>query len=213
VFEAKRQILLAASQVDEQRVRREYKCQQRNVTGRPIYRDRHHVPLQISDVSGSAQLSSPRRNEVVAKGCDVYSKVGKDYRPRPNVESEVVAKECDVDSEITKICDCDVTHVNQFNSVVRVRVPVPLRVVGLVVGRRGDTIKRIQEETRTSILSPDKLQTEPVFVVSGLRDNVARARLRIERCISSDKCRPIAYREIEDLCMVMSKNSDVTACL
>lgn len=44
-------------------------------------------------------------------------------------------------------------------------VRVPLRVVGLVVGPKGATIKRIQQDTHTYIITPSR-EREPIFEVS-----------------------------------------------
>ena len=58
-------------------------------------------------------------------------------------------------------------------------VRVPYRVVGLVVGPKGATIKRIQQDTHTYIITPSR-DREPIFEVTGLPDNVAAARKEIE---------------------------------
>ena len=43
-------------------------------------------------------------------------------------------------------------------------VRVPYRVVGLVVGPKGATIKRIQQDTHTYIITPSR-DREPIFEV------------------------------------------------
>ncbi|VDP49544.1 unnamed protein product, partial [Heligmosomoides polygyrus] len=48
---------------------------------------------------------------------------------------------------------------------VTLYVRVPLRVVGLVVGPKGATIKRIQQDTHTYIITPSR-EREPIFEVS-----------------------------------------------
>lgn len=58
-------------------------------------------------------------------------------------------------------------------------VRVPYRVVGLVVGPKGATIKRIQQDTHTYIITPSR-DREPVFEVTGMPDNVEKARKEIE---------------------------------
>ncbi|NXY09554.1 MEX3C ligase, partial [Pteruthius melanotis] len=60
-----------------------------------------------------------------------------------------------------------------------VQVRVPYRLVGLVVGPKGATIKRIQQQTHTYIVTPSRDQ-EPVFEVVGMPENVERAREEIE---------------------------------
>merc|ERR1711936_681629 len=60
-----------------------------------------------------------------------------------------------------------------------ISVRVPYRVVGLVVGPKGATIKRIQQQTHTYIVTPSR-DKEPVFEVTGLPENVDAARKEIE---------------------------------
>ncbi|XP_003741165.1 RNA-binding protein MEX3B [Galendromus occidentalis] len=64
-----------------------------------------------------------------------------------------------------------------------IHVRVPYRVVGLVVGPKGATIKRIQQQTNTYIVTPSR-EKEPVFEVTGLPDNVETARKEIEAHIA-----------------------------
>lgn len=69
------------------------------------------------------------------------------------------------------------------NEQVREKVAVPFWVVGLVVGPKGTTIRRIQQETQTYIITPGK-EKEPVFEIVGTAENVARARQEIESYIA-----------------------------
>jgi len=64
-----------------------------------------------------------------------------------------------------------------------IQVRVPYRVVGLVVGPKGATIKRIQQQTHTYIVTPSR-DKEPVFEVTGLPENVESARKEIESHIA-----------------------------
>ncbi|XP_032809105.2 RNA-binding protein MEX3B-like [Petromyzon marinus] len=64
-----------------------------------------------------------------------------------------------------------------------IQVRVPYRVVGLVVGPKGATIKRIQQGTHTYIVTPSR-DKEPVFEVTGMPENVDRAREEIEAHIA-----------------------------
>ncbi|NXB65410.1 MEX3C ligase, partial [Struthidea cinerea] len=64
-----------------------------------------------------------------------------------------------------------------------VQVRVPYRMVGLVVGPKGATIKRIQQQTHTYIVTPSR-DKEPVFEVTGMPENVDRAREEIEMHIA-----------------------------
>lgn len=66
---------------------------------------------------------------------------------------------------------------------VTIQVRVPYRVVGLVVGPKGATIKRIQQQTHTYIVTPSR-DKEPVFEVSGLPENTEKARQEIESHIA-----------------------------
>lgn len=62
---------------------------------------------------------------------------------------------------------------------ITLQVAVPYRVVGLVVGPKGATIKRIQQQTHTYIVTPSR-EKDPVFEVTGLPDNVQVAKREIE---------------------------------
>ncbi|KAI5722248.1 hypothetical protein M8J76_005830 [Diaphorina citri] len=62
---------------------------------------------------------------------------------------------------------------------VTIEVRVPYKVVGLVVGPKGATIKRIQHQTNTYIVTPSR-DKEPVFEVTGAPDSVEIARQEIE---------------------------------
>ncbi|XP_051554593.1 RNA-binding protein MEX3B-like [Myxocyprinus asiaticus] len=64
-----------------------------------------------------------------------------------------------------------------------IQVRVPYRVVGLVVGPKGATIKRIQQQTHTYIVTPSR-EKDPVFEVTGMPENVDRAREEIEMHIT-----------------------------
>ena len=70
------------------------------------------------------------------------------------------------------------------HGTVTVKVRVPYKVVGLVVGPRGSTIKRIQNETHTYIVTPSR-EKDPVFEVTGLPENVEVAKQEIEAYIAT----------------------------
>lgn len=59
------------------------------------------------------------------------------------------------------------------------QVRVPYRVVGLVVGPKGATIKYIQQQTDTYIVTPSR-DKEPVFEVTGQPINVKIAEMKIK---------------------------------
>uniref|UniRef100_A0A1A9WQ84 RING-type domain-containing protein n=1 Tax=Glossina brevipalpis TaxID=37001 RepID=A0A1A9WQ84_9MUSC len=73
---------------------------------------------------------------------------------------------------------------NGIQGQVTIQVRVPYRVVGLVVGPKGNTIKHIQHETQTYIVTPSR-DKEPIFEVTGLPDNVQAARKHIEAHIAT----------------------------
>ena len=62
------------------------------------------------------------------------------------------------------------------------KVIVPYQVVGLVVGPKGSTIKRIQMNTSTYIVTPSR-DSQPVFEIQGMPDNVDAAKAEIENYI------------------------------
>ena len=66
---------------------------------------------------------------------------------------------------------------------VTIFVRVPYRVVGLVVGPKGATVKRIQQSTGTYIVTPSR-DMEPYFEVRGTPENVEQARKEIESYIA-----------------------------
>jgi hypothetical protein len=72
-------------------------------------------------------------------------------------------------------------HSRLFQTTVQVKVPY--KVVGLVVGPKGTTIKRIQQQTHTYIVTPSR-DKDPVFEVTGLPENVAAAQKEIEAHIA-----------------------------
>jgi len=72
---------------------------------------------------------------------------------------------------------------NSMPGHVTIQVRVPYRVVGLVVGPKGATIKRIQHQTHTYIVTPSR-DKEPVFEVTGLPESVEAARREIEAHIA-----------------------------
>lgn len=66
---------------------------------------------------------------------------------------------------------------------VTIQVRVPYRVVGLVVGPKGATIKRIQQDSATYIVTPSR-DREPVFEVTGTPEGVEKARRDIASYIA-----------------------------
>ncbi|GAB6032441.1 RNA-binding protein mex3b [Chamberlinius hualienensis] len=72
---------------------------------------------------------------------------------------------------------------NNVPGQTTIQVRVPYRVVGLVVGPKGATIKRIQQQTHTYIVTPSR-DKEPVFEVTGMPDSVENAKKEIEAHIA-----------------------------
>ena len=72
-------------------------------------------------------------------------------------------------------------------------VRVPMSMVGLVVGPKGATIKRIQADTGTYIVTPGR-DRDPVFEVIGSPDAVEKARQHIDAYIETR----MASTSIED---------------
>ncbi|XP_036298169.1 RNA-binding protein MEX3A [Pipistrellus kuhlii] len=80
---------------------------------------------------------------------------------------------------------------------VTIRVRVPYRVVGLVVGPKGATIKRIQQQTNTYIITPSR-DRDPVFEITGAPGSVERAREEIETHIAVRTGKILEYNSDSD---------------
>lgn len=78
----------------------------------------------------------------------------------------------------SKLYGSGVTNSNIFECI-KTELSVPYDVVGLVVGPKGATVKQIQKNTQTYIVTPNRDQ-KPVFQISGLADNVLKAREEIK---------------------------------
>ena len=74
------------------------------------------------------------------------------------------------------------SNLSSTEEKVTIFVRVPYRVVGLVVGPKGATVKRIQQSTGTYIVTPSR-DMEPYFEVRGSPENVEQARKEIESYI------------------------------
>ncbi|ESO10199.1 hypothetical protein HELRODRAFT_72945, partial [Helobdella robusta] len=71
------------------------------------------------------------------------------------------------------------TGSNKSSEEVHIRVSVPYDVVGLLVGPKGNTIKKIQQETQTYIVTPNR-DHKPIFQISGSVENVEKAKNAIK---------------------------------
>ena len=70
---------------------------------------------------------------------------------------------------------------------VTVGVRVPADVVGLVIGPKGVTVTRIQQDMDTYIVTPAR-NKDPVFEISGSQEKVKRAIISIEECVQRKVC-------------------------
>ncbi|KAL7305798.1 hypothetical protein TKK_0002046 [Trichogramma kaykai] len=98
---------------------------------------------------------------------------------------------------------------------ITIQVRVPYRVVGLVVGPKGATIKRIQHQTHTYIVTPSR-DKEPVFEVTGLPESVAAARTEIQAHITQRTgVLPICMNEEKDLLEALCRGglTSILGCL
>ena len=62
---------------------------------------------------------------------------------------------------------------------VTIQMAVPLRLVGLIVGPKGQTIKKIQQDTATYVITPGR-DKDPIFEITGCHEGVQRAKELIE---------------------------------
>jgi hypothetical protein len=141
--------------------------------------------------SGSSSLSiSPPLQQIVANGGSVV-KSGLNISASSSFIFGSGSLECTTNS-----LSLPAGHVSE-------KVAVPSNLVGLVVGPKGATIKRIQHNTGTYILTPSR-DTPSVFEVQGMPQNVARARVEIENHV---KVRTGHLSPIQ-LCEAVSGNSN-----
>lgn len=77
-------------------------------------------------------------------------------------------------------------------------VRVPISMVGLVVGPKGATIKRIQADTGTYIVTPGR-DRDPVFEVIGSPDAVEKARQHIDAYIETRLTTTSDQRDVPSL--------------
>jgi len=84
----------------------------------------------------------------------------------------------------------DAKHITQIRApqknvmLSHCKVRVPYELVGLVIGPKGATVKRIQQVTNTTIVSPSHDQKDPLFYIFGqTSDSVEAAMEEIERYI------------------------------
>ena len=78
------------------------------------------------------------------------------------------------------------------------KVQVPYRMVGLIVGAKGNFIKKIQQQTNTYIVTPSR-EKAPVFEVTGVEENVDQARRLMYLHIAEHMDRPFDAKSLADL--------------
>src|SRR5436190_2965582 len=74
---------------------------------------------------------------------------------------------------------CCTSDLQNSQEYINIQIHVPYHLAGLIIGHNGYTIKRIQSQTDTCIVSPTK-DMESVFIVTGLPDKVEAAKREIE---------------------------------
>ncbi|OAF65211.1 hypothetical protein A3Q56_07047 [Intoshia linei] len=67
---------------------------------------------------------------------------------------------------------------------ISVKLRIPYRIVGLIVGPKGATIKRIQQKTQTFIVTPSP-EREPVFELTGSKLNIKSAFDEIKEYVAN----------------------------
>lgn len=154
VHTAKREIQLAADHFSQIRARRG------GANGSDV------IENQLSSSSGSSSsisISPPNISNMSQYSMNRSSSNSPSILIKPIEEDEQVAAQL------------------QPGQIVK-KVTVPYQVVGLVVGPKGSTIKRIQQNTNTYIVTPSR-DSQPVFEIQGLPDNVESAKIEIENYI------------------------------
>jgi len=92
-----------------------------------------------------------------------------------------------------RIDHCNFINIEKIRSI---QLRVPSGVVGLIVGPKGVTIKRIQQVTNTFIITPSR-EMDPVFEITGLAKNVEAARFEIESYLNNRTRYGLMDRDVE----------------
>jgi hypothetical protein len=188
VITAKREIQLAADHFSQIRARRggssgahtpvqgqliSSPCNTRQGTPTPPINTPSKSSNSVSSSSSSSISLSP---PIVHKITTVLQEISSSISPKLNDDS------VDNTESTTLIRQQNEQVVQLQPGQIITKVSVPYQVVGLVVGPRGTTIKRIQQNTNTYIVTPSR-DSQPVFAIQGLPDNVAQAKIEIENYI------------------------------
>ncbi len=184
VITAKREIQLAADHFSQIRARRggsgahtptqqlvSSPCNTRQGTPTPPINTPNKPNSVSSSSSSSISLSPPTVHKITSVLQDISTSIS------PKLTDEVD------DSSSSTLIRHQVDQVVQLQpGQIITKVSVPYQVVGLVVGPRGTTIKRIQQNTNTYIVTPSR-DSQPVFAIQGFPENVAQAKIEIENYI------------------------------
>lgn len=188
VITAKREIQLAADHFSQIRARRggsgahtpiqgqqliSSPCNTRQGTPTPPINTPSKTNSVSSSSSSSISLSPPISHKITTVLHDISSSVS----PKLSDDNDINLIE-----STTLIRQQSEQIVQLQPGQIITKVSVPYQVVGLVVGPRGTTIKRIQQNTNTYIVTPSR-DSQPVFAIQGLPDNVAQAKCEIENYI------------------------------
>ena len=192
VITAKREIQLAADHFSQIRARRtgnsgshtptaqqqliSSPCNTRQGTPTPPI----NTPSKTNSVSSSSSSSislSPPIAHKITNVLDIGSSSSSCISPKLLIDA------CDLPENDSTLIRQQTEQVMQLQpGQIVEKVTVPYQVVGLVVGPRGTTIKRIQQNTNTYIKTPSR-DSQPVFDIQGIPSNVAQAKIEIENYI------------------------------
>jgi len=86
--------------------------------------------------------------------------------------------------------ECRTTY-EDLREETREFVAVPVNAMGFVIGKRGNTIKEIQEKTGTRISKTGNKATQSGFHVCGNKDQRAQAREMINQKVVRDSERTL----------------------
>lgn len=107
----------------------------------------------------------------------------KQYVPQLPQSQPIPTQQAPQQSINAGVTNCSTSPTNGSSSgQISKKVTVPYQVVGLVVGPKGSTIKRIQQTTNTYIVTPSR-DSQPVFEIQGQADCVEAAKVEIENYI------------------------------
>ena len=81
---------------------------------------------------------------------------------------------------------------------ITIYVRVPIGAAGLIVGANGTRIKRLQQLTNTTIVTPARFSTEPSFSVKGKPEDVARAKREIQSYVAERMGRSVTDSDSDE---------------